>query len=44
MNLNEAIKVRHSVRQYKKQILDDKTISSLQEDILSCNRDGGLHI
>ena len=44
MNSTEAMKVRHSVRQYKKQPIKPETISSLQMEIDNCNRESGLHI
>lgn len=44
MNLAEAMKARHSVRQYKNQPLDTETLSALQAEIAACNREGGLHI
>lgn len=44
MNLTEAIKARHSVRQYKNQPLDAETIKALQEEIQTCNQESGLHI
>lgn len=44
MNTAEAIKARHSVRQYKKQPLSTETISALQAEIDECNKVSGLHI
>lgn len=44
MNLIEAIHARHSVRQYKDKALDAETVSALQTEIDSCNRESGLHI
>ena len=44
MNKMEAIRARHSVRRYKDQSLDAKTISALRVEILSCNRESGLNI
>lgn len=44
MNLIEAIHARHSVRQYKAKALDAETVSALQTEIDSCNRESGLHI
>ena len=44
MNLTEAMKMRHSVRQYKNKPLDTETISALQAEIAACNQESGLHI
>lgn len=44
MTLTEAIHARHSVRQYKDKALGAETISALQAEIDSCNRESGLHI
>lgn len=44
MNLTEAMKERHSVRQYKKQPLSERDASALQTEIEACNRESGLHI
>lgn len=44
MNLTEAMKERHSVRQYKKQPLSERDASALQTEIEACNRGSGLHI
>lgn len=44
MNLIEAIHARHSVRQYKDKALGAETVSALQAEIDSCNRESGLHI
>lgn len=44
MNSTEAMKARHSVRQYKKQPIKPETISALQMEIDNCNRESGLHI
>ena len=44
MNLSEAIRARHSVRQYKNKPLEQEKISALQEEIDRCNRESGLHI
>ena len=40
----EAMKERHSVRQYEDRPLDQNAVASLQEEISACNREGGLHI
>lgn len=44
MNLTEAMKGRHSVRQYTDQPLDEAVISALQKEIDACNQESGLHI
>lgn len=44
MELMEAIKARHSVRAYKNQPIAADCISALQEEINTCNQEGGLHI
>lgn len=40
----EAMKERHSVRQYEDRPLVQNTVAALQEEISACNREGGLHI
>lgn len=44
MTLTEAMKERHSVRQYQNKPLDTETIAALQAEIAACNQEGGLHI
>lgn len=44
MNLTEAMRERHSVRQYKDQPLSEEAVSALREEIDACNQEGGLHI
>ena len=44
MTIQEAIKVRHSVRQYTEQPIEAEKIQQLQELIDQCNRKGNLHI
>lgn len=44
MDLIEAMQARHSVRQYKNKPLDPETIKTLQEEIVACNQESGLHI
>ena len=44
MNLQEAIKARHSVRQYIDKPIEAEKIEQLQACIAECNREGGLHI
>ena len=40
----EAIKARHSVRQYKDQPIDMHTVETLRKEITACNRESGMHI
>lgn len=40
----EAMKERHSVRQYTDQPLDEEVIRLLTEEIDACNQESGLHI
>lgn len=44
MNVMEAMKARHSVRQYKSQPISAETVSALQEEIDAYNRESGLNI
>lgn len=44
MDITEAIKKRHSVRQYTARPLSENVISMLQEEISACNSESGLHI
>lgn len=44
MDLYEAIKERHSVRQYLDKPIEDEVKSKLQEIIDECNKEGKLHI
>ncbi len=44
MTLEEAIKARHSVRNYKHQPLSEEVIDILQQKINECNSLGNLHI
>ncbi len=44
MNLQEAIKARHSVRAYIDQPLSDKTVQELENNIQELNHLGRLHI
>ena len=44
MTLEEAIKARHSVRNYKRQPLSEELIGVLQQKIDECNALGNLHI
>ncbi len=44
MNLEEAVKTRHSIRQYQNKPLETEVISELQTEIDTCNQESGLHI
>ena len=44
MNLEEAIKARHSVRAYKAQPLAEDVVMALEKGIEEMNRQGNLHI
>ena len=44
MTLQEAIKTRHSVRQYIEKPIEAEKVQQLQTLIDECNREGGLHI
>lgn len=44
MDLTEAIKARHSVRQYENGPLDEEIVKILQAEIEKCNQESGLHI
>ncbi len=44
MDVTEAMKARHSVRQYKNKPLEAETVKALQEEIKKCNEESGLHI
>ena len=44
MDLMEAMKARHSVRQYTDRPLDREAVRKLQAEIEACNRESGLHI
>lgn len=44
MTLEEAIRARHSVRQYLDKPIEAEKIEQLQEFINECNREGGFHI
>ena len=44
MTLQEAIKARHSVRQYKDTAIEAEKIAQLQALIDECNREAGVHI
>ena len=44
MTLEEAVKSRHSVRQYEQKPLEAAVVSALQAEIDACNQESGLHI
>lgn len=44
MDLMEAMRARHSVRQYKNQPLGQKAVEALQVEINACNKESGLHV
>ncbi|MGM9947942.1 nitroreductase family protein [Floccifex sp.] len=44
MDLMEAMKNRHSVRQYESFPIESNILSMLQDEIDSCNKESGLHI
>lgn len=44
MNLEEAVKNRHSVRQYENKPLEADAVSQLRSEIEACNQEGDLHI
>lgn len=44
MDLMEAMKARHSVRQYDERSIEPDLLAALQEEIDACNAEGGLHI
>ena len=44
MNILEAMKQRHSVRQYTDQPIDEEVLKALQTEIETCNQESGLSI
>ncbi len=44
MELKEAIRQRHSVRQYTNRPIPSEILTALQTEVDSCNEEGGLHI
>jgi nitroreductase len=44
MTLQEAIEARHSVRAYKDQPLSEETVKVLEDEIVTLNNEGQLHI
>lgn len=44
MDIQTAMKQRHSVRSYTARPIEGATLQALQEEIAACNRESGLHI
>ena len=44
MSIMEAMKQRHSVRQYTDQPIDEEVLKTLQMEIETCNQESGLSI
>lgn len=44
MDIMEAMKQRHSVRQYQDRPLEEAAAAALKEEIARCNQESGLHI
>ena len=44
MTIQEAIEARHSVRAYKDQPLSEETVKVLEDEIVTLNNEGQLHI
>lgn len=44
MEIMDAIRARHSVRQYREEPISDEHIQALQEEIEACNAESGLRI
>ena len=44
MTLKEAMQARHSVRQYREEVLRREDAALLREEIEACNAESGLHI
>ena len=44
MYLKEAMKERHSVRQYEDRPLSESVIAELENEIEACNKESGLYI
>ena len=43
MDLMEAMRARHSVRQYTDRAIADDADQALEKKIRQCNKEGGLH-
>ena len=44
MDIQEAIRTRHSVRSYMDKPLPAEAVEALEQEIATCNAEGGLHI
>lgn len=44
MDIYEAMKARHSVRQYLQEPIDDSLVAKLREEISKCNEESGMAI
>lgn len=44
MEITEAIKQRHSVRQYDGRKIEEEALAALRAEVEACNAEGGLHI
>ncbi len=44
MDLWEAMRARHSVRQYQDRPLDEEAVDALKAEVARCNQESGLHI
>lgn len=44
MNIVEAIKNRHSVRDYSDKVIELEKVEELEKEIEKCNNEGDLHI
>ncbi len=44
MEITDAIKARHSVRQYEAEAIDGATLEELRGEVEKCNAESGLHI
>lgn len=44
MTIEEAIELRHAVRSYRDEPIEQTSVKLLEECIEQCNQDGGLHI
>ena len=44
MDLKEAMKERHSIRQYEDRPLEESVIAELENEIEACNKESGLYI
>ncbi len=44
MDIQRAMKQRHSVRSYTDRPIEGATLQTLKEEIVACNRESGLHI